>query len=104
MSVLAILIAERGFRQAAAGLDRSRATGATRYVAARMGQARQQAVSPGPREHPVRPTPGSRYEMALFVDGNRNGVRARDIATGVDRQLDAAERLRRHRFPASVSP
>jgi hypothetical protein len=40
----------------------------------------------------VTQTPGG-YSYAVYVDGNRNGVRSADIQNGTDRQLVPAERL-----------
>ncbi|MBI4262914.1 MAG: hypothetical protein HY657_00935 [Acidobacteria bacterium] len=36
---------------------------------------------------------GSETSVAMFVVGNRNGVRTRDITAGIDRQIDAPARL-----------
>jgi Tfp pilus assembly protein FimT len=75
------------------GLDRSRATAAARYLAQQCGIARFQAVGQG-RYVAVRFRPaGTDYAAQLFIDGNRNGVRAADIAAGIDRPLRAEVRL-----------
>jgi hypothetical protein len=37
---------------------------------------------------------GGEYRFAAYVDGNGNGVRAGDIAAGVDAELAPAQRLR----------
>lgn len=41
---------------------------------------------------------GSDYAFSTHADGNRNGVRTADIASGVDASVAPAERLRDH-FP-----
>jgi type II secretory pathway pseudopilin PulG len=79
--------------QAVVAIDRSRAIAATRYLAGRMALARTQAVS---RSAIV----AFRFDVvngvvvySVFIDGNRNGVRTRDIRDGVDRQIDSPVRL-----------
>lgn len=77
-----------------AGLDEFRTSGATRYMSTRLQRARMQAVM---RSASVAvqfvETPDG-YEYAVYVDGNANGVLTRDIRSGVDRRIDATERLR----------
>lgn len=84
--------------QTAAGLDRSRASVAARYLSAQMALARSEAVK---RSASVAIRFGdveSGFEMSMFVDGNGNGVRTKDIGAGIDRRIGAAERLG-ERFP-----
>jgi hypothetical protein len=77
-----------------ATMERSRATTATRYLAGRMSLARAEAVK---RSAYV----GLRFEedqsagiaFRTFVDGNRDGVRTRDIASGVDVPIEMPIRL-----------
>jgi len=71
-----------------AGVDRARGWAAARFVAARLLQARAQAVSRGA-------TVAVRIEgrdrdatLSSFADTNRNGVLTRDIDDGVDARLD----------------
>jgi Tfp pilus assembly protein FimT len=67
-----------------AGLDRSRALAAARYLAQQCGIARFHAAGQG-RYVAVRFTrAGNDYVAQMFVDGNRNGVRTADIAAGID--------------------
>ena len=47
-------------------------------------------------------TAGSGYEFTVYVDGNRNGVRTRDIEREVDRPLGRSECLG-DRFPGVTS-
>jgi hypothetical protein len=74
-------------------LDDYRAAGAARYISARLQRARMDAVT---RSADVgllmAQTPGG-YSYAVYVDGNRNGLRSTDIQKGTDRQLMPAERL-----------
>ena len=70
------------------GLDRARAIGAARYLAHQCALARILAVTRGA-------TVALRFEerredvhIQMFVDGNRNGVRTRDIEAGIDVPLD----------------
>ena len=79
--------------QILAALDRSRARAATRFLQARMMLARAQAVGRSA-------TVALRFDdgpdgitFTTFVDGNRNGVRARDIEADVDRQIEPPVRL-----------
>ena len=74
-------------------LDSYRAAGAARYIAARFQLARMQAVvqSANVALRFTRTTSGVSY--AVYVDGNGDGVRARDIQDRVDRQIAPDERL-----------
>jgi len=80
--------------QMLAGLDDSRAVGATRYLSSRLYRARAAAVM---RSADVAiqfvPAGDGGYTFAEYVDGNRNGVRTQDIDRGVDRRLGGVERL-----------
>jgi type II secretory pathway pseudopilin PulG len=79
-------------------LDDMRAAGATRYVAARLQQARTEAVTRS-RDAAVRFTAvGSTVVYAVYVDGNRNGVLTNDIEDGIDYPIAPLERLTDH-FP-----
>jgi len=79
--------------QMLAALDDFRATGAARYMAARLQRARMEAVMRS-AEVAVKftKTPAG-YAFAVYVDGNWNGIRSADIANGVDRLLSGPERL-----------
>jgi type II secretory pathway pseudopilin PulG len=78
-----------------AGVDGTRARGAARYVAARLQQARLDALK---RSCHVgfRFEPDAAYRYQLYVDGNGDGLRSRDIGSGIDRPLGAPERLDAH--------
>lgn len=75
------------------GLDDYRARGAARYVAGRLQLARATAVARSAntaiRFVPVR---GS-YIFTMYVDGDRDGVSASDVASGVDPAVGPAEAL-----------
>jgi type II secretory pathway pseudopilin PulG len=76
-----------------AQVDQMRAAGAARYVSARLQLARMEAAT---RDSDValrfsRTDTG--YGWATYRDGNGNGVRARDIAQGIDREIGPFERL-----------
>ena len=91
-SIVAIISAT-AIPQVLAGLDRSRAIAAGRYLAQQCALARFKAVGQG-RYVALRFTAlGNDYAAELFADGNRNGVRTADIAAGVDTPLQAAVSL-----------
>ncbi len=71
-------------------IERSRGLAAARYLAMRMTLARAQAVSRS-TTIALRFVEGSQgISVSVFQDGNRNGVRAQDIALQIDRPIDAA--------------
>jgi type II secretory pathway pseudopilin PulG len=78
--------------------DDARASGAARFLAARLQEVRMEAIA---RSTDVGfqfvPTANS-FSYAAYVDGNSNGIRSTDIQRGADRTLFAAERLT-DRFP-----
>jgi len=80
--------------QLLASLDDNRAIGATRYLSARLQRTRAEAVmrSADVAMQFVKAGDGG-YSFAVYVDGNRNGIRTHDIERGVDRRLGAVERL-----------
>jgi type II secretory pathway pseudopilin PulG len=79
-----------------AGLDDWRASGAARYLSARLQRARMEAVM---RSAAVAlkfvETPAG-YSYTVYLDGNGNGVRSEEIQSGVDRRLNGPERLPDH--------
>jgi len=84
--------------QALTTLDDVRAAGAARYIAGRLQRTRMEAVMRS-ADVAIRFTQeAAGYAYAVYVDGNRNGVRSADIAKGVDRELMPVERLGDH-FP-----
>jgi len=79
--------------QTLASIDDLRALGATRYLSTRLHRARSEAVARS-ADVAMRFVPlAEGYAFAVYVDGNRNGVRRLDIERGIDRRLGAIERL-----------
>jgi type II secretory pathway pseudopilin PulG len=79
--------------QILAALDDFRAYGATRYMSARLYQARMDAVARTSNAAMRFRLDGESYAFAVYLDGNRNGVRSADIARGVDREIHKPQRL-----------
>ena len=84
--------------QALAGVDHARGHAAARYLAARLGLARSQAVARGAAV-------GLRFDQApegftfsVFQDGNGNGIRTADIDAGIDVPIEPVTSLF-ERFP-----
>jgi type II secretory pathway pseudopilin PulG len=95
---LAVTLSGIAIPQLTQSLDEMRTTGAARYLAARLQQARTEAIARS-RDTAIRFTAaGSTYAYAVYVDGNRNGVLNSDIADGIDVCLAPLERLSDH-FP-----
>jgi type II secretory pathway pseudopilin PulG len=78
---------------ALASVDRARATSAARYLTSRMAMARSHAVMRAAVVALRFDEGAAGVTFQMFVDGNRNGVRTRDIASRVDQPLDAPVRL-----------
>ena len=76
-----------------ATVDRSRAWAATRYLSARMALARAQAVKRSTYVTIRFDSDSSGILFGTFVNGNRNGVLTRDIASGADRALEPPVQL-----------
>jgi len=79
--------------QALVSLDDFRAAGAARYMSARLQRARMDAVMRSADVAITFTQTAAGYSYAVYVDGNRNGVRTSDITRNVDRELMPAERL-----------
>ncbi len=82
--------------RALAALDDVRTIGAVRYLASRIHQARMEAVVRSQSAAIRFLASGTSYRYALYVDGNRNGVRTSEIQDGVDVEVHRAERLLDH--------
>ena len=74
-------------------LDQSRTAGAAWYVAGRVASARMEAVKRSAYVALQFVEHDGGYRFATYIDGNRNGVRARDIALLTDRRLGPEEQL-----------
>ncbi len=79
--------------QTLAALDDIRTAAAAQYVAARFQRARMEAVVRSTAVAGVFTADAVGYTYAVYVDGNGNGVLARDISRGVDRRIAPPERL-----------
>lgn len=74
-------------------VDALRTQGAARYLAARIVNARMDAVKRS-RYIALRFVPGvPDYTYRYYADGNHNGVRTADIKAGIDPPLDTAEQI-----------
>jgi type II secretory pathway pseudopilin PulG len=81
-----------------AGLDEYRASAAARYVAAYMARARMEAIARSANVGIRFESAGARYTYAMYLDGNGDGIRTRDVDSGADPALRPAEELP-DRFP-----
>ena len=88
---LGLVIAGITVPQVLAGIDRSRTRAAARFLAARMTLARAQAVARAATVA-LRFTADGQA-VAMYVDGNGNGVRTRDVEDGRDPVLEPPVRL-----------
>jgi type II secretory pathway pseudopilin PulG len=79
-----------------AGVDDFRASGAARYLSARLQRARMEAVMRSTAVAMKFAETPEGYSYAVYLDGNGNGVLTEDIQSGVDRRLNPAEHLRDH--------
>jgi Tfp pilus assembly protein FimT len=76
-----------------AGVNRARGWAGARFVAARLVQARAQAVGKGRAVALRIEGDGAYASLATFSDANRNGVLTREIEDGTDPLLAAPVRL-----------
>jgi type II secretory pathway pseudopilin PulG len=74
----------------------SRGVAAARYVAARLQDARMEALKRSAHVAVAFVGAGSDITFAAVADGNGNGVRTAEIASGIDWTLWPAERLGQH--------
>ena len=79
--------------QVLTGLDDHRTSGAARYIAARLQRARMEAVMRSAIVALQFTQTSSGYSYAEYVDGNRNGVLASEMQSGVDWRHGAIECL-----------
>jgi len=87
------ILAGMAIPQTTATIERSRTLGAARYLATRLALARTQAVAHSANVALVFVADGDTFTVAAYSDGNGNGVRTREIATGVDPLVDAPVRF-----------
>lgn len=74
-------------------LDEFRTVGATRYLAARLERVRTEALTRSSDVGLRFVQDGLAYRYGVYIDGNANGIRAADIANGIDRLISHEERL-----------
>ena len=91
-----VIVGGAAIALAHSSVDRSRALGAASYVAGRMATARFEAVRRSACVAVRFSQQPDGYWLQMYVDGNRNGVRTSDIASGIDPPLTANERLDYH--------
>lgn len=95
---VAATLASAAVPAVSSSIDEFRAAGAARYVAARIQQARVQAITRS-RDTALRITRDARgFIVSVYQDGNRNGVLTRDILDGTDAAVGPIERLN-EQFP-----
>jgi type IV fimbrial biogenesis protein FimT len=92
MGLLAVLAAF-AVPQVLTNIDRSRTHSAARYLASRMSLARTQAVARGATVAVRFAAHRGDVTFRAYVDGNGNGVRTREIVSGVDPPIDAPAQL-----------
>lgn len=91
-----VIIAGAAIPLAHGTVDRSRAAGAANYLAGRLTLARFEAVRRSACVAIKFIERSDGYWLRTYVDGNRNGVRTRDIDEGIDKPITADERLDYH--------
>ena len=79
--------------QLTVGMESARTRAAARYLAAQMIFARTQAVGRSATVALRFQRDARGVTLTAVLDGNRNGVRTRDIDSGVDRQIQPPARL-----------
>ena len=80
------------------GLDDARAMAAARHVAALARLTRVQAAMRSTHVGLRFEREGASYHYAVYVDGNGNGLRSRDVRRGIDEPITPVERIG-DRFP-----
>ena len=80
------------------GLDDARAMAAARYLAGLARLARVQAATRSTHVGLRFEREGAAYRYAVYVDGNGNGLRSRDVRRGIDEPITPVERIG-DRFP-----
>lgn len=100
---LAIILAGMAVPLGSQALDDAQVAAAARYLAGRFYWARMEAVKRTSYTGYRFVQQGADYVFGAYVDGNRNGILSRDIASGIDRTLGAMDRLANHFPRASFS-
>ena len=76
-----------------AGLDHTRTAAAARYLGSKARLARMQAVARSAAIGIRFEKHEASYRLAMYVDGNFNGIRTADIGRGIDRMISPYERI-----------
>jgi type II secretory pathway pseudopilin PulG len=79
--------------QVLSSIDHSRGHAAARFLAARLGLARTQAVARGTAVGLRFVEEVRGFTFTVFLDGNGNGIRTADILSGVDRPIEPTTSL-----------
>ena len=87
------IVAGAAVPQLTAGVERTRTASAARYLAGRLAFARSQAVARSATVALLLTADDGTFTCALYVDGNGNGVRTRDISAGIDSVIAPPVRL-----------
>ena len=90
---LALILTGAGAPMLFIARDSARASGAADYLVAQIHVARLEALKRCAHVALRFEPDAGDYRIAMYVDGNGNGVRATDITDGVDRPLRPPERL-----------
>ena len=90
---LIVVLSSVAVPQLLSAADDTRTTAAVRYLAGRLQRARMEAVRRASIMSVRFTADAAGYSFAVYVDGNANGVLATDIQRGVDRLVNAPERL-----------
>jgi hypothetical protein len=77
-----------------AAMDEYRTLGAARYLSSQFHRARAEAVARSVNAAVRFEQSGNSYVFSTYLDGNGNGVSARDIGDGIDRRLASATSLK----------
>ena len=78
------IMAAAAVPQLTAGVERTRAASAARYLAGRLAFARALAVARSANVAVLLAADDGTFTSALYVDGNGNGVRTLEIGAGID--------------------
>lgn len=95
---IAATVSSIGVADVRNAVDDARASGAARYLAARLQQARMEAVASNRATALRWSGADAAYCWLTYEDGNANGVLSADIQAGIDRPVGVDERLS-ERFP-----
>jgi hypothetical protein len=90
---LAVALTGIAIPQVLPGLDDLRTAGAARYIAARLQHARMEAVRRSAAVAIQFVAANNGFSYGTYLDGNANGVRTREIVSGVDQRIGSLERL-----------